>query len=436
MNVRFIFPARRYGSVLVVTLCTSSIMGIGLASYLTLVNYQNTMDSRSQSWNEALCTAEAGIEEAMAQLTYVPLTTNIDRGANGWVYDSGSYRIPAPRLMQHGTYNVRFSDVQLPVITSTGTITNTALGAVLVRAVEVHTVSSPVFSTGMAAISNITMNGNFIRSDSYVSTDPAYSTNGKYDPAKFRTNGSLASVYGVINVGNGNVYGNLLTGPTGSDSMGPNGMVAGTIAHDFNAEFEDVHDPANLASFLQPTSDMLNQKKPTLVGSNVVSKSYDYAFEKNLASGDYYRVDTKITGSMYVGTNANVTLYITASVQLNGGNDLIYLAPGAKLTIYMAGSDFTVASVVNNGSALDFTYRGLPSNTSVTFNGNAAFTGTIYAPEAALTMNGGGGQTPVDFSGACVVKSVIMNGHLNFHYDEAVAALGPSIYKAGSWREL
>jgi hypothetical protein len=51
-------------------------------------------------------------------------------------------------------------------------------------------------------------------------------------------------------------------------------------------------------------------------------------------------------------------------------------------------------------------------------------------------MNGGGGQTPVDFSGACIVKSVIMNGHLNFHYDEAVAALGPSIYKAGSWREL
>ena len=49
---------------------------------------------------------------------------------------------------------------------------------------------------------------------------------------------------------------------------------------------------------------------------------------------------------------------------------------------------------------------------------------------------GGGGSDAVDFCGACIVKSVSMNGHMNFHYDEALGAIGPTVYKAMSWREL
>jgi hypothetical protein len=69
-------------------------------------------------------------------------------------------------------------------------------------------------------------------------------------------------------------------------------------------------------------------------------------------------------------------------------------------------------------------------------NGNGAYIGTVYAPEAALTFNGGG-NTTLDFQGACVVKSATLNGHFNIHYDVNLSRIGPpGSYTVASWREL
>src|SRR5213592_3469654 len=59
---------RAQGSVLLVTLLTSVILGIGLASYLMLVSNQNYSTMRSLAWNSATPLAEAGIEEALTHL--------------------------------------------------------------------------------------------------------------------------------------------------------------------------------------------------------------------------------------------------------------------------------------------------------------------------------------------------------------------------------
>src|SRR5438477_7070151 len=67
------------GSVLLVTLLTSVILGIGLASYLSLVSSQNYSTMRSLAWNAATPLAEAGIEEA---LTHLNDDTNL--AANNW----------------------------------------------------------------------------------------------------------------------------------------------------------------------------------------------------------------------------------------------------------------------------------------------------------------------------------------------------------------
>ena len=91
---------------------------------------------------------------------------------------------------------------------------------------------------------------------------------------------------------------------------------------------------------------------------------------------------------------------------------------------------------VNPGSALNFEYFGLPTNTSIALSGNAAFTGSIYAPSAALTL-GGGGSTTYDFVGSTITATVTMNGHFKFHYDESLARLGPSRgYVVSSWNEI
>ncbi|MEY4387377.1 MAG: hypothetical protein RLY20_2660 [Verrucomicrobiota bacterium] len=416
------------GSILMVTIISGLLVGMVLASYLALVRHQNATVARAQDWNAALGAAEAGVEEALAQLTHVPLTTNINRSANGWqlatVDGVACYRVSS-RTVLKGSYDVRFTDTPQPVIYVTGTIVNSALNASLTRSLEVRTTNAPFFNVGMAALMNIKMNGNNIMTDSYISTNSLYSTGGRYAPAKARKNGNVASVNGVIDVGNANINGDLLTGPTGNYSVGANGVLTGSYYNDFNAQYQDVKDPVNLASFLPPTAAMQNQKITTTEGTI----TYPYAF---YGSGNYRMLGFK--GAIYVGTNVQVTVYVEGNVS---GSDKFFLAPGAKLTFYMKGDNFKASGLVNNGGNTQFLYLGLPSNTSVQFTGNASFTGMIYAPQADFTMNGGGsGGSTTDFSGACVVKSVNMNGDMSFHYDEALSTLGPTIYKAMSWREL
>src|SRR5207249_4798275 len=106
--------------------------------------------------------------------------------------------------------------------------------------------------------------------------------------------------------------------------------------------------------------------------------------------------------------------------------------------LYVAGPVANVngGGVNNHGWATNFIYYGLPSNSGVNFQANGDFTGAIYAPNAVLGMNGGG-TTVQDFVGACVVRSVNVVGHYQFHYDEALGKFGPpSIYVITSWIEL
>jgi Tfp pilus assembly protein PilX len=76
-----IFPAR--GGTLMVTLLVTLLLGLVLASYLTLVRTEYVLTARSQAWQNALVLAEAGVEEALAQLNPGALTTNVTTG-NGW----------------------------------------------------------------------------------------------------------------------------------------------------------------------------------------------------------------------------------------------------------------------------------------------------------------------------------------------------------------
>jgi hypothetical protein len=151
-----------------------------------------------------------------------------------------------------------------------------------------------------------------------------------------------------------------------------------------------------------------------------------------------YEIAT-LSGKTYIATNANVNLRVKNSVSLSGSDEIRIAAQNASLKIYMEGATFKVTgtAAINNESqnAANFAYYGLPSNTSIQMMGNAAFTGTIYAPQANLVMGGGGSDT-YDFVGASVSKTVTMNGHYNFHYDENLARIGPSRgYIPTSWVE-
>jgi hypothetical protein len=61
--------------------------------------------------------------------------------------------------------------------------------------------------------------------------------------------------------------------------------------------------------------------------------------------------------------------------------------------------------------------------------------GVIYAPSAELTLNGGGNNNGL--IGSSITKTITMNGHYDFHYDEALGNLGPAAgFAPTSWTEL
>ena len=165
--------------------------------------------------------------------------------------------------------------------------------------------------------------------------------------------------------------------------------------------------------------------------------TYNYAI---LTSGDYTVADCS---NVYIGSNAVVRLKVTGSVN-QSGNNVLRIASGGSLKLYMMGTSFKLAGngAVNgsglandNGNAASFYYFGLASNTSIDFHGNASFTGAVYAPNADFQLGGGGNNT-YDFVGASVTKSVKMNGKFNFHYDENLRRnnMGRG-YIPTSWKE-
>src|SRR6266704_1299953 len=84
------------GSVLLVTLATCIILGVLMGSYLSMIKSQHFSVARGQAWNSALVVAEAGVEEAMAQLNDTNLLklgiqTSQGLNANKWLPPYGNH---------------------------------------------------------------------------------------------------------------------------------------------------------------------------------------------------------------------------------------------------------------------------------------------------------------------------------------------------------
>ena len=421
------------GSVLTIILITVVIIGITLGSYLGLVSNQNLSVHRSLAWNSAIPIAEAGIEEALAHLN----RNGTNRIGDGWLLAPDGTNVWRTRTIGDEKYEVYINAfVEPPAVLAHGYVRKPMGGGFLEkpRTVRVTTTNDALFAKGIVAKGQIDLAGNNIRSDSFDSTDPLYNTGGRYDPAKNKANGDIATNSAVIdslNVWNAEIYGKASTGPGGNIKIGSNGSVGskawvdggnkgiqpGWTTDDMNVDFPDVQAPFSSGWSV------------TYTGGNYVAGDY--------GSGNYMMNSLSMSGTQKLLVTNNVVLYVKGSVSITGGA-YIEIAAGASLSLYVGGSTTYIAGngVVNaNTSASTFSYWGLNSNTKVSMSGNASFTGTLYAPYANLTL-GGGGSNSYDFAGAVVANQVKMNGHYQFHYDEALGAFGPRRgYTIVSWRE-
>ena len=415
--MKLAFHRKTEGSVLVVTLVTIGIIGLALVSYLTLASAQQKSTMRSQCWNTAIPVAEAGIEEGMAHLRQSG-TTNL--GSDSWTSaGNGNY---TKRRDFNDSYSITtISNATTPVITGEGFVLLPLESATYIsRKVRVIASRDALLGKGLVAKGQIDMNGNNVSTDSFDSADSLYSTNGLYSASKAKSRGDVATdsnLTNSLNVGNANIHGNLATGPGGSVSVGANGQVTGTISDDMNVQFDPVLPPFNGGYF-------------TPSGGTVNGVNYNYVLD----SGNYQL--SSLSGKVLVRGNA--VLWVTQSLSMSGQSS-ITIQSNKVLKLYVSAASASLGGngVINQtGNATNFFYYGLPSNTSLSVSGNAGFTGVIYAPSAALSLNGGGNNT-IDFIGAAIVGSATLNGHFNFHYDENLARVGPSRgYVITSWNEL
>jgi len=428
------------GSAIVLTLVIAGVIALTVAVYLSWANTQNTMAARSQCWNAALPVTEAGLEEALTQLHYTGVS---NLSSNGWTAGTNGWYFKQNYVDGRGYYVVNIRSIQLPVIVSTGYVpAPLSLANYVKRRVRVTTTGGAPIAAAVVSKGAISLSGNNVTIDSFNSTDPTASTNGKWDPLKARDKGNVITMAHdgltsngkplyALDIGDADIKGhvsvipgatvNLTSGGSVGDlswvNAGTQGIEAGWSATDANVGIDDVKPPFSGG-----------YSTPVLTSGNKVP--YNYVLDQSVN----YQL-SKLSGRVLVTGNA--TLWVTDDVSIGSG-DFIEIAAGASLKLYVSAPSASIAGqgVINDGgSANGFQYFGLPTNTSIDYKGNSAFYGIIYAPEAALKL-GGGGTTDMDYTGSMTVASLAMNGHYHIHWDEGVQNLLASAIIVSTWNEV
>ena len=474
MKTNYSNPKRNHGSVLVISLSVVAVAAIVLASYFLIVQNQSSSVARSQSWNTTISVAEAGLEEGLALINKgtpaiitLPMAWTNGVTSDGWTASSNMYSLT--RTITNGisgtyTVSVDLSTVtalQGPTITSVGTVPYTSVpwifssatsgsGPFLAasvnggstntttmgRKVQIQTVLNSLFSAAVLTRSNFNMSGNNCVIDSFDSSSSSYSTAGQYDVTKRKANGNLAtdsSVVGDISIGQGNIWGHVYTGPgtvqsavqVGSQgavgdaawNASNSGIETGFWSGDFNVNIPDVPTPTFAGGVLPVAkSGVIN-----IVGGNYIAAS-DPGAALNITGPTTLWIQGSFSpAGITIATTNNASLILFVGRATGSGDSMSF-----------AGN----TTVNQPGYAANLQFYGLPSLTSISIHGNGGFIGTIYAPEADMT-GGGGGNNTQDTAGAMVVNSCSLNGHWNFHYDERLAAVGPSRgWIPKNWTEL
>jgi len=406
---------RAQGHTLLVALFTLLIIGVALLTYLQLQTNANQLVVRSQVWNACMPVLEAGIEEALEHCSYNP--SNLM--SSGWtLIGNRCYRT---NTVGEGYCVVNISTNAPFDIISIGSWPMPGSSTYVSRTVRVTTTPVPVYKLAMQSKTQIHMNGNKVRVDSYDSRDPLKSTNGRYDPAKAGDKADVASMSGQpgpFDLGNGDIWGHVIVGPGGVANTGPNGRIGsvawqssgkgvepGWIRTDLNTSIPDVSAPFSTAT------------ASPMPGTNVDVVVYNTVF----GNGNY--VVTNL--NQKVAITGNATIYVTGNID----SQLLYVRTNAAVKIYCGGRNATFNAVAV-ASASSLMYFGLPSNKSINLAGD--WMGAAYAPEADFLVAGGS-----QFYGSMTANSITMKGNSGFHYDEALGAPSPHRgFAVTSWTEL
>ena len=449
--------ARAAGSVLLVTLSICMILGLLMASYLSVIKGQNFSVARAQAWNSAIVVAEAGVEEALAQLNdtnLIKLGIQTPQGfnANKWLPPDLSHagywktNILTDGVRTNGYYEViiNTNSTANPLIISTGYVSGPLSSSVLKRVVQVKsqaiTKSTP--SGAMVVTDTVDFKGFGITTDSFQSTNLTLFPGGLYNSANALDHGDVGSTSrqtNAMNLGNAKVKGSVHTSQYGSAQIGSQGVVGDKAYVESGSNSGKIEDKHQLHDASQTFTDATLPDTGSFVWQTAVPGSYvinGVTYKYSLSGARPWKLPS-LDGSVYV-SGPGVKLWVQNSFNFPSDGQIM-IPTGNSLSMFVTAPTATIGGngVINQaGVSSSFQYYGLPANIAFSLSANAVFVGLIYAPEAVFTLGGGGNNT-YDFIGASITKSSKMNGHFNFHFDEASNTyLQLFGYSAMSWDEL
>jgi Tfp pilus assembly protein PilX len=402
------------GNMLVVVMGTVVVLGIVLAAVLRLATQEHRIVARANAWNAALPAAESGIEEALSHLCIVK---DGSRATNGWKASGSSFFLTNTAALNGARYVVAMTSATEPVILSSGSVWCPTANRFIERRVQVTTKKVPVLP-GLVAKSKIEVQ-NSARADSFDSSNPAFSTSGRYDAAKYSDLSMLGALSGqTIVKDSAKVYGSV-----GSDT--------GTISVSSPAKVGTKAFVNGASTGLQAghsTMD-LSYTYPTIAAPSLTWTAIPGGANKTLGPDRNYKV-TSYTGSGILTIKGKVVLYCTSEFHPTGGS--IVIESGASLELYY-GSQFYAEGTFKlnvNGTADQCSIKGVSGASEVYLQGDSRVVATITAPNAKMYL-----QDTAQFSGAGACNEVIVQGTAQFHFDE-VLSRNRQPYMVTTWNEL
>ena len=291
--------------------------------------------------------------------------------------------------------------------------------------------SSFPYIRALTVKNSITMSGGAY-TDSFDSSDPAYSTNSQYDATKRQRHGDIAtnSSGSLSNLMSTYVYGNAASN---SGTIQNTSNVQGTVTNNFQTTIPDITAP--VLTNVQMTPTIIKNTSATLAAGTAASPKSYIISELTIGGGNVVTLTNPTPG-----TDAYINIYVTGNngVTVSGSSTIVQQA-GVHATIYAAGQmTFSGGGVINQNNVASYlqVFGITPSSgtNSLTVSGSAAFVGILNAPAYAMTISGSAA-----FIGAAIGNSVNISGSGGFHYDQALSSLSgpgaPASYTYSSWME-
>jgi hypothetical protein len=353
----------------------------------------------------------------------------VDRSEKQWwrVRSTGFTRLPGNPQLISNEHDRALRRVDFRANRRTGQLLTAPQTS---RTIEV-VVRPASFHTAMTAEGLIQMNNHNVIVDSFDSTDPRYSTNGRYDEDKRKETGDVGTNGAIVEAGNAHIYGDVLTN---AGTVTNAGNVTGEIRDDYYRPLPVIRPPvwSHIDNSLSAVT-----SNTTLTGGTKDDPKRYIINRVSLSGGA--SLDFKADPSAPSGSPSYLEVWIPGDFK-SSGNSIIKVDPNVHVTFYVEGDvDITGNGFLNyDQNALNVVVLGVnpPQNETRRFSmaGNAVFVGNLIAPGHDVYLSGSGSNGT--FIGAVVGKTVTMRGTANFHYDEALSIDGPIIdYYIASWYE-